>query len=124
MQQLLQVLLQLAEVDGGDEAFTGFGQAVPGQLGHLVVDEAEDPVGQRQDALWRVAVDELGQPLLHLSGGLSENTRHSNVQPANGPPPIALLIMWQLFLEESSMETSHPHLLNRHRHQYLQLLGL
>lgn len=47
MQQLLQVLLQLAEVDGGDEAFAGLGQAVPGQLGHLVVDEAEDPVGQR-----------------------------------------------------------------------------
>lgn len=71
VQQLLQVLLQLAEVDGGDEAFAGLGQAVPGQFGHLVVDEAEDAVGQRQDALWGVAVDELGEPLLHLSGGLS-----------------------------------------------------
>lgn len=70
VQQLLQVLLQLAEVDGGDEAFARLGQAVSGQLGHLVVDEAEDPVGQRQDALGRVAVDELRQPLLHLSGGL------------------------------------------------------
>lgn len=59
VQQLLQVLLQLTEVDGGDEAFAGLGQAVPGQLSHLVVDEAEDAVGQRQDALWRVAVDEL-----------------------------------------------------------------
>ena len=70
VQKLLQVLLELAEVHGGDEALAGLGQAVPGQLGDLVVDEAEDPVGQRQHALWGVAVDELRQTLLHLGRGL------------------------------------------------------
>ncbi|KAF3852222.1 hypothetical protein F7725_005577 [Dissostichus mawsoni] len=72
IQQLLQVILQLTEVDAGDETLARFGQAVPGQLSYLVVDEAEDPIGQGQDALWREAVDELRQPLLHLSCGLNE----------------------------------------------------
>lgn len=40
MKQLLQILLQLKEVDGGDETLAGFGQAVSGQLSDLVVDEA------------------------------------------------------------------------------------
>lgn len=70
VKQLLQVLLQLKEVDGGDEALAGFGQAVPGQLGDLVVDEAEDAVGQRQHVLGGVRLDELGQLLLHLRRGL------------------------------------------------------
>lgn len=52
MQQPLQVLLQLTEVDAGDEALSRFGQAVSGHLSYLVVDEAEHPVGQRQNTLW------------------------------------------------------------------------
>lgn len=79
MQQFLQVLLQLTEVDAGDEAFARFGQAVPGQLSYLVVDEAEDPIGQRQNTLWGVALDELCQPLLHLSCGLIEHKTGVNI---------------------------------------------
>lgn len=72
MKQLIQILLQFKEVDGGDETLLGFGQAVSGQLCNLVVDEAEDPVGQRENVLWRESLDELGQPLLHLRCGLSD----------------------------------------------------
>lgn len=77
MQQLLQVLLQLAEVHAGYQALARFGQAVPGQLGDLVVDEAEDPVGQGEDVLRGVVLDELGQPLLHLRRGLIETEDES-----------------------------------------------
>lgn len=72
VQQLLQVLLQLAEVHAGNEAFPRFGQAVPGQLSYLVVDKAEDPIGQRENILWGVVLDELCQPLLHLRCCLKE----------------------------------------------------
>lgn len=75
VQQLLQVLLQLAEVHAGNQALTRFGQAVPGQLGYLVVDEAEDPVGHGENILWGVVLDELRQPLLHLRCGLSETDK-------------------------------------------------
>lgn len=75
MQQLLQVLLQLAEVHAGNQAFTRFGQAVPGQLGYLVVDEAEDPIGQGENVLRSVVLDELRQPLLHLRCGLIETDK-------------------------------------------------
>lgn len=44
MEQFLQILLQLKEVDRGDETLAGFGQAVSGQLSYLVVDEAEDSI--------------------------------------------------------------------------------
>lgn len=71
MKELVQIFLQLKEVDGCDEAFVGFGQAVSGQLHDLVVDEAEDAVGQRKNVLRRVRVDELGQPSLHLCCGLA-----------------------------------------------------
>lgn len=60
MKQLLQVLLQFKEVDRSDEALAWFGQAVSGQLGDLVMDEAEDPVGQRKNALRWEGVGELG----------------------------------------------------------------
>ena len=59
IEQLLQVLLQLKEVDSSDEALASFGQAVPGQLCYLMVDEADDPVGQRQHALRGEGIDEL-----------------------------------------------------------------
>ncbi|KAF3846850.1 hypothetical protein F7725_003928 [Dissostichus mawsoni] len=70
--KLVQVLLQLEEVDGGDEAVVGFGQAVSGQLGYLMVDEAEDPVGQRKNVFRRELLDEVAQLPLHLRCGLEE----------------------------------------------------
>lgn len=79
VQELLQVLLQLIEVDGGDEAFARFGQAVSGQLGELVVNEAEDPVGERQHVLGRVSLDEISQAFLHLCRGL-ETTHKQSLQ--------------------------------------------
>lgn len=75
MKKLLQVLLQLKEVDRRDEALAGFGQAVSGQLSYLVVNEAEDSVGQRKNVFGREGLDELGQPPLHLRRGLGENKR-------------------------------------------------
>lgn len=77
MKQLIQILLQFKEVDGGDETLAGLGQAVSGQLSDLMVDEAEDTVGQWENVLWRESLDELGQPLLHLRRGLS-NSRSKN----------------------------------------------
>lgn len=71
IQKFLQVLLQLKKVDGCDETFSRFGQAVSGQLDDLVVDEAQDPVGQRQNALGTICVDENTQPALHLRRGLT-----------------------------------------------------
>ncbi len=75
MKKLLQVLLQLKEVDRGDEALTGFGQAVSGQLHYLMVDEAEDSISQWKHVLRRKSLDELSQPVLHLCCGLMENER-------------------------------------------------
>lgn len=70
MQQLLQVLLELVEVAGGDEALAALLQAVSGQLYQLVVDEAQDPVGQRADLVRGRGGEQLSQTLLHLSRGL------------------------------------------------------
>ncbi len=75
MKKLLQVLLQLEEIDRRDEALAGFGQAISGQLGYLVVNEAEDSVSQRKHIFRRKSLDELGQPPLHLRCGLVENKR-------------------------------------------------
>ncbi len=71
IQKFLQVLLQLKEVDGRDETLLRFGQAVSGQLDDLVVDKAQDPVGQRQNALGTIWVHEITQPALHLRRGLA-----------------------------------------------------
>lgn len=72
IKQLLQVLLELEEVDSGDEALARLGQAVTGQLHDLVVDEAEHAVSQGQHALGGVGMDEVSQTLLHLRRGLKE----------------------------------------------------
>lgn len=92
VQQLLQVLLQLAEVHAGNQAFPRFGQAVPGQLSYLVVDKAEDPIGQRQNVLWGVVLDELCQPLLHLRRCLNEQKT-----VVNGPVVSMKIIKWHIF---------------------------
>lgn len=70
LQQLLQVLLQLVEVARRDEALAALLQAVSGQLYQLMVDEAEDPIGQRAHLVRRRGGEQLGQTLLHLSRGL------------------------------------------------------
>lgn len=70
LQKLLQVLLQLIEVARRDEALAALLQAVPGQLYQLMVDEAEDPIGQWAHLVWRRGGEKLGQTLLHLSRGL------------------------------------------------------
>lgn len=75
IKKLFQVLLQLKEVDRSDEALTSFGQAVSGQFSYLVVNEAEDAIGQRKNVFRRERLDELGQPPLHLCCGLVENKR-------------------------------------------------
>lgn len=75
MKKLFQVLLQLKEVDRSDEALASFGQAVSGQLSYLVVNEAEDSIGQWKNVFRREGLDELGQPPLHLCCGLVENKR-------------------------------------------------
>lgn len=67
LQQLLQVFLELVEVPGGDEALSAFLQAVSGQLYQLMVDEAQDPVGQRADFIGGRGEEQLSQTLLHLS---------------------------------------------------------
>lgn len=75
MPQLLQLLLELVEVAGGDEALPALLQAVSGQLHQLMVDEAQDPVGQRQDPVWAGRGQQLSQALLHLRRGLREDIR-------------------------------------------------
>lgn len=59
VQQFVEVLLQLVEVDRGDEVISGFVQAVSGQLDDLVVDEAQDPISQREHAVRRERVDKV-----------------------------------------------------------------
>ena len=61
LQQLLQALLELVEVAGGDEALPAFLQAVSGQLYQLMVDEAQDPVGQRANLLRGRGGEQLSQ---------------------------------------------------------------
>lgn len=92
VQQLLQVLLQLAEVHAGNQTFPRFGQAVPGQLSYLVVDKAEDPIGQWENVLWGVVLDELCQPLLHLRCCLNEQKTK-----VNGPIVSMKIIKWQIY---------------------------
>lgn len=67
VQELLQALLELVEVAGGDEALAALLQTVPGQLHQLMVNEAQDAVGQRARPLRVRGGQQLGQTLLHLS---------------------------------------------------------
>lgn len=66
----LQLVGEFAEVAGGDEIQPALLQAVARQLNYLVVREAEHAICQGEDALWRVAADDLLNPILHLSCGL------------------------------------------------------
>ena len=86
LQQLLQVFLQFVEVYGGDEAVAGLGQAVPGQLDDLVVNEAEHAISQRQHAVRFVGAGEVAQLLFHLRGGLRKGRRQGREAGAGLSP--------------------------------------
>lgn len=119
LKKLLQVLLQLKEVDRGDEAIAGFGQAVSGQLSYLVVNEAEDAIGQRKNVLWRESLDELGQPALHLSRGLVENKRRGantlgqRERDKHGERGERKKKRQRLSLEKDGISLEHPGLCDR-----------
>lgn len=70
LKKFFQILLQLKEVDGGDETLLVLGQTVSAQLNDLVVDEAQDSVCQREDVLRGEGLDEVSQPPFHLRCGL------------------------------------------------------
>lgn len=66
MQQLLQFLLQLHKVPGGDQAILGLIQTVSGELHQLVLNESQHPVSQRQSGVQGDLSDDVEQPTLHL----------------------------------------------------------
>ncbi len=66
----LQLVSELTEVAGGDESEPALLQTVAGQFNYLVVGKAKHAICQREDALRRVAADNVLNPILHLSCGL------------------------------------------------------
>lgn len=76
MQQLFQLLLQLGEISGSNQAFLRLVQTVSDQLYQLVLDEAQHAVRQGEGAVWRVMGDNLQQALLHLGRGLKRKQEH------------------------------------------------
>lgn len=66
MQQLLQFLLQLHEVPGGDQAILGLVQAVSGKLHQLVLNKAQHTVGQGQSGVRGTLRYDVKQLTLHL----------------------------------------------------------
>lgn len=66
MQQLLQFLLQLQEVPGGDQAILGLVQAVSGKLHQLVLNKAQHTVGQGQGGVRGTLRYDVKQLTLHL----------------------------------------------------------
>lgn len=74
----LQLVSEFAEVAGGDESQSALLQTVTGQFNYLVVGKAEHAICQWEDALRRVAADDLLNLLLHLSCCLQQE---GEVQP-------------------------------------------
>lgn len=66
MQKLLQFLLQLHKVPGGDQGFLGLVQAVSGELQQLVLNESQHTIRQGQSRAWGTLCDDVQQPTLHL----------------------------------------------------------
>lgn len=66
MQQLLQFLLQLHEVTGGDQAILGLVQAVSGELHQLVLNKSQHTVSQGQSSVWGTLGYDFQQLTLHL----------------------------------------------------------
>lgn len=66
VQQLLQLLLQLHEVPGGDQAILGLVQAVSGKFHQLVLNKAQHTVGQGQGGVRGTLRYDVKQLTLHL----------------------------------------------------------
>lgn len=90
VKQLFQLLLQLSEVAGSNQARLGLVQTVSDQLDQLVLDEAQHPVSQREGAVWRAVCDNLKQALLHLGCGLQGGQAHKHTFKAFKGPVIMI----------------------------------
>lgn len=66
VQQLLQFLLKLHKVPGGDQALLGLVQAVSGELHQLVLNESQHAISQGQGRVWGTLCDDVEQSTLHL----------------------------------------------------------
>lgn len=66
MQQLLQFLLELHEVPGGDQAILGLVQTVSGKLHQLVLNKSQHTIGQGQSGVRGTLCYDVKQLTLHL----------------------------------------------------------
>lgn len=73
VQQLLQLLLQLHKVPGGDQGFLGLVQTVSGKFHQLVLNESEHTISQGQSAAWGTLCNDVKQLTLHLGCRLGNN---------------------------------------------------
>lgn len=73
VEQLLQFLLQLHEVPGGDQGFLGLVQTVSGKLHQLVLNESEHTISQGQSSAWGTLCNDVKQLTLHLGCRLGNN---------------------------------------------------
>lgn len=73
MQQLLQFLLQLHEVPGGDQAILGLVQTVSGEFHQLVLNESQHTISQGQSRVWGTLRNDVEQLTLHLGRCLKSN---------------------------------------------------
>lgn len=79
MQQLLQLLLQLHEVPGGDQAILGLVQAISGKLYQLVLNKAQHTVGQGQGGVRGTLRYDVKQLTLHLGCCLAKKKMDINI---------------------------------------------
>lgn len=77
MQQLLQFLLQLHEVTGGDQAILGLVQAVSGKLHQLVLNKSQHTVSQGQSGVRGTLRYDVEQLTLHLGRRLGNKDGYS-----------------------------------------------
>lgn len=73
MQQLLQFLLQLHKVPGGDQAFLRLVQTVSGELHQLVLNESQHTISQGKSSSWGTLCNDVEQLTLHLGCRLGNN---------------------------------------------------
>lgn len=78
VQKLLQFLLQLHEVPGGDQAVLGLVQAVSGQLHQLVLNKTQHTIGEGQSGVRGTLRYDVEQLTLHLGRRLGNR---EDVQP-------------------------------------------
>ena len=73
MKQLLQFLLQLHKVPGGNQAFLRLVQTVSGELHQLVLNESQHTISQGQSSSWGTLCNDVEQLTLHLGCRLGNN---------------------------------------------------